>query len=157
MCPWHTTNLQSLLRMNFSTLCHFTYSRYVSSITFHAYCYSYSDQKCEDGWREVLVASHIDPTAPIISPSLIDKTPNFYQMLSPAPSVISNLLGASSPRFQKMPVGTRIEVSPSAFKIARRIGELLHSDPESQQSVRGCALIVDYGGDRTFGHSFRVS
>lgn len=54
-------------------------------------------------------------------------------------------------------MGTRIEVSPAAFKVAHRIGELLQSNPASPQAVPGCALVVDYGGEKTFGYSFRVS
>jgi NADH dehydrogenase [ubiquinone] 1 alpha subcomplex assembly factor 7 len=59
----------------------------------------------------------------------------------------------SSPRFQKLPIGARVEVSPAAFKIARKVGEVLCG----QKSPGGAALIVDYGGEKAFGNSLRVS
>ena len=66
------------------------------------------------------------------------------------------MLGLSSPRFEKLPAGSRIEVSPASFKIARQIGGLLH-DSADRAHTAGSALIVDYGGDKVFGSSFRVS
>ena len=70
-------------------------------------------------------------------------------ILSPCPTPSSTVLGFSSPRFEKLAIGTRIEVSPLAFKIARRVGELVGEG--------GAALIMDYGGEKVFGDSFRVS
>jgi NADH dehydrogenase [ubiquinone] 1 alpha subcomplex assembly factor 7 len=52
-----------------------------------------------------------------------------------------------------LPVGSRIEVSHAAFKVARNVGEVFGSGEAS----RGSALIVDYGGDQAYGDSFRVS
>ncbi|PSS36776.1 hypothetical protein PHLCEN_2v1407 [Hermanssonia centrifuga] len=128
-------------------------------------------EKTKEGWNEVLIASVPDPTAPKIlksSPSLPDNaseniirgvletSPRFRQVLSRSPTVASSLLGTSSPRFQKLPVGSRVEISPSAFKIAHRIGELLHSHNGTAEDVAGCALIVDYGGEKAYGSSFRA-
>jgi len=73
-------------------------------------------------------------------------------VLSESPTPISTILGLSSPRFQALPAGSRIEVSHIAFKVARKIGEVLGSGETS----RGSALIVDYGGDKTYGNSFRA-
>lgn len=153
------------MRTSFSTRCHFTYSKYCRLFHHLPITHDHIVQRCDDGWREVLITSGPDPAAPMVLrpdtsspiPTLLDKAPNFRQVLSPSPSAVSNLLGASSPRFANLPVGTRIEVSPSAFKVARRIGELLQSNPDAPQSVPGCALIVDYGAEKTFGYSFRVS
>ena len=78
-------------------------------------------------------------------------------VVSPTSTATANLLGASSPRFQKIPIGSRLEVSPLSFKIARQIGELLHSDGVGKDGSIGCALIVDYGGEKSYGNSFRVS
>jgi NADH dehydrogenase [ubiquinone] 1 alpha subcomplex assembly factor 7 len=86
--------------------------------------------------------------------SQISAQPKFYLHLAPSPTLTSALLESSSPRFQKLPIGTRIEVSPSAFKIARQIGELLVGS--SIDSSGGAALIVDYGGEKAFGNSLRV-
>ncbi|EKM58429.1 uncharacterized protein PHACADRAFT_140351 [Phanerochaete carnosa HHB-10118-sp] len=125
-------------------------------------------QRCDDGWREVLVSSGPDSTAKTIlradsfsplseSPKILEATgPRFHRAIEPAPSAFSTLLGMSSKRFEKLPVGTQVEVSPSAFKVARRIGELLSSDLEKSRDVSGCALVVDYGGDKSFSNSFRA-
>lgn len=64
----------------------------------------------------------------------------------------SRFLGSSSPRFAKLPSGSRIEVSPSSYKIARRLAEFIGE----HSAVGGCALIVDYGDDKAFGNSLRV-
>ena len=80
-------------------------------------------------------------------------SPPLSCVLSPSPTPISTTLGLSSPRFQALPIESRIEVSPVAFKIARKIGQVLGSGTTS----RGSALIVDYGGDKAYGDSFRVS
>lgn len=75
-------------------------------------------------------------------------------MLSPSPSAASTLLGLSSSRFQKLPIGSRIEISPAAFKIAYRLGQLVELDADKPT---GCGLVVDYGGEKAYGNSFRVS
>lgn len=81
-------------------------------------------------------------------------------VLSPAPSPVSQLLGHSSKRFTELPEGTQLEVSPDSFRIARRVGELLESGKpleNDEESIGGCGLIVDYGGDKAYNNSFRVS
>ena len=72
------------------------------------------------------------------------------------------LLGQSSPRFSEIPIGSSIEVSPTSFRTARQVGELLlgngkNQEGESSRSPGGCGLIIDYGDDHVFGDSFRVS
>ncbi len=96
------------------------------------------------------------------------------RVLTPLPTAASTLLGFSSPRFLNLPVGSFIEVSPAAFKIARQVAQLISGTSESEvehrknlqkrdvapgltSSVGGCGLIVDYGGDKVYGDSFRVS
>ena len=85
------------------------------------------------------------------------------------------LLGHSSPRFDKLPVGSFIEVSPTSFRIAHQVGRLLAAKPPpsdipsrsrqdateeaekgEEPGVGGCGLIIDYGGANVFGDSFRV-
>ena len=80
----------------------------------------------------------------------------FRQVLAPSPTPTSTLLGMSSPRFLKLPAGSRIEVSPAAFKIARKLGELLHDKESDGARSAGSALIIDYGGGKVYGNSFRV-
>lgn len=122
-------------------------------------------QKCADGWREVLIAAGPDPARKTVlradaaapGAGIVEHSgPRFHRVLAPEPSAASNLLGGSSPRFAALPVGTQLEVSPGAFKAARRIGELLRGDPAAPRAVPGCALVVDYGGARSFTNSFRA-
>lgn len=49
-------------------------------------------------------------------------------------------------------------MSPDAFRIVRKIGELLECGREvnGRLSLGGCGLIIDYGGDKSFGNSLRV-
>lgn len=84
---------------------------------------------------------------------------SFRRVLAPRPSAISHVLGHSSLRFKNLPVGSSLEVSPTSFKIARKVGELLTSRKSEEENtpIGGCGLIIDYGGDHAFGDSFRVS
>ncbi|KAJ3549004.1 hypothetical protein NM688_g5227 [Phlebia brevispora] len=126
-------------------------------------------KKTEKGWHEILIASGPDPTTPqrlkastsrdIASDNVdvsFETSPRFRQVLSETPNVVSHLLAASSSRFQKLPIGSHLEVSPAAYKVARKIGEILHSKKGGLGDVLGCALVVDYGGDHSFGSSFRA-
>jgi NADH dehydrogenase [ubiquinone] 1 alpha subcomplex assembly factor 7 len=76
-------------------------------------------------------------------------------VLSLAPTASSTLLGHMSPRFAALPVGSRIEVSGSSVKIARQIAELIQGAEKG--CAGGCALAIDYGGEKVFGNSLRVS
>lgn len=106
-------------------------------------------QKTEKGWQEILIALAESESESTDTPPY----PRFRYVLSPQPTAASTLLGMSSPRFDSgpAPVGTRLEVSPAAFKTIRTVGELL------APRGRGCGLIVDYGAARAFDQSFRVS
>ncbi|KAI0635645.1 DUF185-domain-containing protein [Trametes polyzona] len=127
-------------------------------------------QKTHHGWQEVLIASGPDPAAPTVLkpgdspkldfsprvPPLVNNAARFRQVLSPSPTPSSTLLGLSSTRFQTLPVGSRIEVSPASFKIARQLGELLHDGSSDEARSAGSALIIDYGGEKVYGNSFRA-
>ncbi|RXW25505.1 hypothetical protein EST38_g304 [Candolleomyces aberdarensis] len=148
-------------------------------------------QKKETGWHEVLIANTEDlQTSP--SPETKDADtnesttqensamtpgPRLRRVLSPQPSAASMLLGHSSPRFDKLPVGSFIEVSPTSFRIAHHVGRLLAANPppsdipgrsrslpqdetkeaeKEEVGVGGCGLFIDYGGANVFGDSFRA-
>lgn len=64
---------------------------------------------------------------------------------------LSTVLPATSPRYAKLPTGTRVEISVESWKISRRIGEIIRG------GAGGAGLMIDYGGDRHYGSSFRVS
>lgn len=115
-------------------------------------------EKTPQGFQEVLV--DIDRTAQTLTttPSLLvssspkpkPKPSGFRYVLSGPISPLAHTLAQSSPRFAQMPIGSRIEVSPSSWGIARTIGELVKG------GGAGAGLIVDYGDDRAFGSSFRA-
>jgi len=117
---------------------------------------------------------HHHPTLTTSPPPPTTPTHSHHHLrhvLSSTPTAASTLLGLSSPRFRDLPIGASIEVSPVAFKLARQVGQLIsgRKKPEpfaarettdvklESDSVGGCGLIIDYGGDKVYGNSFRVS
>ncbi|KAG8930646.1 hypothetical protein FRC01_002450 [Tulasnella sp. 417] len=115
-------------------------------------------QKTERGFREVMVGldsttliknrSPLDIDTTLASPTVQQTSSRLNFTLSAEPSPVTSVLVASSPRFANLPTGSRIEVSPASFKIAHNVGNLVEKG--------GAALIVDYGGPRFFGNSFRA-
>lgn len=79
--------------------------------------------------------------------------PNLQYALSPTPTPLSTALPATSPRFPSLPVGSRIEIAQDSFKIMRKVGQLLGGKDGKGQ---GAGLVIDYGGDKAYGTSFRV-
>lgn len=51
-----------------------------------------------------------------------------------------------------------LEVCPTSFKVARKVGELLAKGKSGEEapSLGGCGLIIDYGANHAFGNSLRV-
>ncbi|OSX57637.1 hypothetical protein POSPLADRAFT_1155864 [Postia placenta MAD-698-R-SB12] len=127
-------------------------------------------QRTQQGWREVLIAANPDTFVPTDKRPLLDFTTTspppptalakaparFHRVLAPEPDPSALLLSQSSPRYTSLPVGSQVEVSPAAFKIARRIGELVRDPENAKDRSAGCALIVDYGGEKAYGSSFRA-
>lgn len=112
--------------------------------------------------------------------------PSFQYVLSPTATPWSTLLASRSPRFKHLKDGQRVEISPESWAVSRRIGELIsgresRSNPISKEDYErlsgsekdelnveerkrleketegGAALVVDYGDEKAFGGSFRVS
>ncbi|KLO09764.1 DUF185-domain-containing protein [Schizopora paradoxa] len=102
-------------------------------------------EKCDDGWHDVLVSFNRSAGSSVNEPPLV-------LVRSPEASLSAKLLASSSPRFSSRPIGSRLEVSPTSFKIARRVAELINSS----ESTGGSGLIIDYGGNQSFGSSIRV-
>lgn len=106
-------------------------------------------------------------------------SPKFRYVLSSSPTPWSTLLAARNPRFQVLQPGQRVEISPEAWAAARRMAELVagraakgietldKKDPKASQTKEakrlkqgakgGAGLIIDYGDDKAFGNSLRVS
>lgn len=87
-------------------------------------------------------------TNPSPTPPTSRSRSRFRLVLSPPNPPTATILALSSPRYQTLPIDSPIEVSHASFKVARKIGEVLGG--------KGCALIVDYGGEKAYGDSFRV-
>jgi SAM-dependent MidA family methyltransferase len=107
--------------------------------------------------------------------------PKFRYVLSSTPTPWSLLLAARNPRFQALQPGQRVEISPEGWAAARRMGELVagraarekQTEEQDENSIEarkvkemerlkggsmgGAGLIIDYGDDKAFGGSFRVS
>lgn len=119
----------------------------------------------QTGWHEVLVAPNIEEEKVELNADESDQssgsasTTRLQRVLARSPSTASTLLGNSSPRFQNIPGGSFLEVSPTAFRIAHRISQLLSNknSEDKTTSLGGCGLIIDYGDDKAFADSFRVS
>lgn len=114
-------------------------------------------QHTSDGWKEILIASadntnnqaqSTDNPAESTAQDSAGKQTRFQTVLAATP--LSKVLAASSPRFDKLPVGATLEVSPVAWSIARQIAQLVGG------KNAGCALIIDYGAEHLFGNSFRA-
>ncbi|KAE9405175.1 DUF185-domain-containing protein [Gymnopus androsaceus JB14] len=104
-------------------------------------------QKTEEGWK----GDHVTD---------LEETekhhPRLQHVLSPEKTAVSTIFGNSSSRFQSLPVGSDLEVSPTSFKLARKVGELLAKrETDAGSTPGGCGLIIDYGNDNAFGNSRR--
>lgn len=81
------------------------------------------------------VSLSFDTTLPLPTPQ---QTPS--QSMSPTLS-----------RFDRLPEGSRMEISPASWEVVRALGKLV-----SANTVGGAGLIVDYGDGKGFGRSWRV-
>ncbi|KAJ3935580.1 MAG: S-adenosyl-L-methionine-dependent methyltransferase [Lentinula lateritia] len=109
-------------------------------------------RKTEEGWKEMMVSSRINKS----EDANPEQYPRLQHVLSPETTAISNIFGNSSSRFQSLPVGSDLEVSPTSFRLARKVGELLSKrETPTSSSPGGCGLIIDYGRDHAFGSSRR--
>ncbi|THU99919.1 DUF185-domain-containing protein [Dendrothele bispora CBS 962.96] len=106
-------------------------------------------RKTEKGWDETLVGSTELIPDPGSESTSLDTTRrpqlSFVNYGDPTPK--STVLGNSSPRFSDVPVGLGVEVSPEAYRIARKVGELLSrkKGEDDKEGLGGCGLIIDYG------------
>lgn len=86
-------------------------------------------------------------TAPSTSPSDL---PKLRYVVSPSATLPSKIfLSESDSKYADLQGGTRIEVCPEAWEIAEKCSELVGRS--------GAGLFIDYGDERFFGNSFRVS
>ena len=102
-------------------------------------------EKRPGGYREIFV--DIDMTA-VDKPGSTD-TPPLRYVASSVPTLASNLFMPKGDKyFSDLSEGARVEVCPEAYEIAANSAGLL--------GAKGAGLVIDYGGERHFGNSFRV-
>ncbi|KAF5391635.1 hypothetical protein D9757_002467 [Collybiopsis confluens] len=106
-------------------------------------------RKTEEGWKELMVSSRLAGEGEDSE----KQHPRLQHVLSPQKTAISTIFGNSSSRFQALPIGSDLEVSPTSFRLARKVGELLTK--KNGASPGGCGLIIDYGNANAFGSSRR--
>lgn len=118
-------------------------------------------QKTVSGWQEVLVgvapSAHTKEDEYLVNTSTTPSSPRFQFVLS-GPSLLANTLASVSPRYSgtNVPTGTRIEVSPRGYDLAKKIARFVSPDGRRGRSAHGAALFVDYGDARFFSDSIRV-
>ncbi|KAL7416202.1 S-adenosyl-L-methionine-dependent methyltransferase [Mrakia frigida] len=104
------------------------------------------------------------PTQPSSSPSPSPPKPEFRELLvtytppsptlhltlSPTPTPASIFLPTTSPHFDSIQIGERVEICPAAAGIMKVLGELI------AEGEGGSGLVVDYGKAEWTGNSFRA-
>ncbi|GAA5870620.1 hypothetical protein JCM8547_002064 [Rhodosporidiobolus lusitaniae] len=80
----------------------------------------------------------------------------------PSPSLLNSTASLTAQRFARLPLGSRIEVSPASWEIARDVARLVSGRGEegegkegSGKGAGGAGLVVDYGDAKAFGRSWR--
>ncbi|KAK1927657.1 S-adenosyl-L-methionine-dependent methyltransferase [Papiliotrema laurentii] len=106
-------------------------------------------ERTNDGFREVCV--DIDPAYDPLLPSPSSSS-GLRLAIARDSTTLASVLPATSVRFAELPVGSRVEIAPDSWQIMRRIGEVLGAEGAGG----GAGLVVDYGGDQSFGSSFRA-
>ncbi|KPV77291.1 uncharacterized protein RHOBADRAFT_33470 [Rhodotorula graminis WP1] len=110
-------------------------------------------ENTQKGWREVLSPLTLNVDTTLGAPPRSASSPS-----SPAPSAARAAPPASTPggagsltaqRFARLPIGSRIEVSPSSWEVARDTARLVGGP------AGGAGLVVDYGDAKAFGRSWR--
>lgn len=125
-------------------------------------------EKRAEGWREVFVDIESQkPPSENVSKILIpgqaqsssanntdagqlEATPKLRFAVSPSATLAVNLLVRNDDeRFKGLSQGTRVEVCPDLYGIGAAAAKLVQPC--------GAGLVIDYGDERFFNHSFRVS
>ena len=93
-------------------------------------------------------------STPSPSPSTPPSGSGLRFALSRNEDTFTKVMTATSPRFHALPTGSRVEIARDSWKTMRLVGEMMSDS--LPLGGGGAGLIVDYGGDRTYGDSFRV-
>ncbi|KAK4703114.1 NADH dehydrogenase [ubiquinone] 1 alpha subcomplex assembly factor 7, partial [Phenoliferia sp. Uapishka_3] len=101
--------------------------------------------------RMATIASDAEAAKPSLSAALsFDTTlPPPTPTTATAPATPEAPVSQTLSRFARLPVGSRMEISPACWEVARGVGKLL------QGQKGGAGLVVDYGDEKAFGRSWR--
>lgn len=95
------------------------------------------------------ISLSFDTTLPPSPSPLTRSTPPASASLSS--SKTGGKVSPTLSRFDRLPIGSRMEISPASWEIARGIGKLVSASKDG-----GAGLVVDYGDGKGFGRSWRV-
>lgn len=112
-------------------------------------------------WREYLVDYSIPkptelqsqillPNQSIVKASKdtdsLESKPIFQLGLAPSWTIASRIIPKTHPRYDKLPIGSKVEICPDAWEITERMASrIIPSESSADKSPKGGILIVDYG------------
>ncbi|KAK9474034.1 S-adenosyl-L-methionine-dependent methyltransferase [Dipodascopsis tothii] len=97
-------------------------------------------ERTAKGWRELQVdfsAAPKESTLSLPGQSGLPAAPKFHLTLPPHATPSAMVMPASSERYRKLPVGSKVEICPEAWAACKQICGLMAGG--------GAALVVDYG------------
>ncbi|KAI8839896.1 S-adenosyl-L-methionine-dependent methyltransferase [Chytridium lagenaria] len=94
-------------------------------------------QKTKDGWREIMVDVDEGKLSPL----------NFRLVKSTKATKATTAM-LQSEKYEKLPLGSLIELSPETQSESQKIGKLV-------KKTNGAALLIDYGNDHISGDTIR--
>ncbi|ODQ81293.1 hypothetical protein BABINDRAFT_34391 [Babjeviella inositovora NRRL Y-12698] len=115
------------------------YTNYVIAHEFYDALPIQQFQKTAQGWREFLVDFR-SGEGEIVA----DSPQDFHLVLSPRETPFT-YIPKTRPRFNDLPVGTKVEVCPDSFSYSKAIAEIISSN----KNGTGASLIIDYGPEAT--------
>lgn len=105
----------------------------------------------QHGWRELLVDYSIPKVeTPLSLPnqttSLSPENPKFHLTIPAYATASSRVVPSSSERYSKLPIHSKIEVSPESWDVALEIAKRIQEKDELGRIINaGSAIIIDYG------------
>lgn len=125
-------------------------------------------EKRAEGWREVFIDIEKPKTAEEATSKILrpgqpsqaamsgkkaassESVPKLRFVVSPSATLAANLLAREDDaRFKGLSQGTRVEVCPDLYGLGAAAARLVQPC--------GAGLVIDYGDEKIFNHSFRVS
>lgn len=113
------------------------------------YLVDYSVPKPSELQSQILLPNQSVIKASEKSESL-DAKPMFQLGLAPSWTVASRIIPKTHDRYDKLPIGSKVEICPEAWDVTEQMAaRLVPSDPDADKSPKGGILVVDYGPSDT--------